>query len=163
MSHSASENYLVNEVMTATPQKLHLMLLDAAIREGERARIHWQAGEDEIAGKCALRAQKIIYGIIDGIDYKTNLELVGKVAGVYLFIYTSLTRAFIDNDKSKLDEALRVLAIERKTWRLMCEQLANSPDLQSPPQTGRAPLAPSYPSDGGLLPDLPASSFSFEA
>jgi flagellar biosynthetic protein FliS len=163
MSHNASENYLVNEVMTATPQKLHLMLLDAVNREGERARRHWQAGEDEKAGKCVLRAQKIVYGIIDGIDYKTKSELVGKVAGVYLFIYASLTRAFIDNDESKLDEALRVLAIERETWRQMCEKLAESPGMQTPPQAGHAPHAPDLQSNGGLLPDLPTASFSLEA
>ena len=132
MNHSASESYLVNEVMTATPQKLQLMLLDAAIREGERARKHWQARENE-AGRqmhlCAL--QKIVYGIIGGIDYKTKSELVGKVAGVYLFIYARLSPAHSSiMMQNKLAEALRVLAIERETWRQLCEKLAGSPRRQ---------------------------------
>jgi flagellar secretion chaperone FliS len=160
MSYNSSENYLVNEVMTAPPQKLHLMLLDAVNREGERARIHWQAGEDEEAGKSVLRAQKVVYGIIDGIDYKIKSEIVGKIAGVYLFIYATLTRAFIDNDKSKLDEALRVLAIERETWRQMCEQLADSPVSQAP-QPAHAPL--DLNTDNRMSSDPSAASFSWEA
>jgi flagellar protein FliS len=163
MNHSASDSYLVNEVMTATPQKLQLMLLDAAIREGERARQHWQAQENKLAGKYILRAQRIISGLLGGLDYSAKSELVSKVAGVYLFICHALTRAFVDNDENKLAEALRVLAIERETWRQLCEKLPVSPDSQTPPKINRAPLAPDLSSDGGSMPDMPATSFSLEA
>ena len=37
MPSPAHENYLVTEVMTATPQKLQLMLIEAAIRCAARA------------------------------------------------------------------------------------------------------------------------------
>ena len=163
MNHTASENYLVTEVMTATPPKLHLMLIDAAIRAGQRAQIHWQNKENEQAGKCVKNAQKIVHGILDGIDFKTNSELVAKVAGVYLFIHNSLARAFIDNDENKLAEALRVLAVERETWRQVCEIPAASTGEQSAPKTSRAPLAPDHFSNGGIRPDSPTASFSLEA
>ena len=82
---------------------------------------------------------------------------------MYLFIYASLTRSFIDNDENKLDEALRVLAIERETWRQMCEQLAESPCKPTPPHAAHAPLDCDLSSNGGMLPDPSAASFSWEA
>jgi flagellar protein FliS len=163
MKNNTADNYLFTEVTTATPQKLQLMLIDAAIREGRRAQRHQQDKENRQAGKCILRARKIVSGILAGMDYEANSELVGKVAGVYLFIYNTLTRAFIDKDENKLAEALRVLAVERETWRQLCEKLALSSGGQTTPQTSHAPLAPHFFSNEEIASAPPDSSFSREA
>jgi flagellar protein FliS len=161
MKNAAGDSYLFTEVMTAPPQKLHLLLLDAAIREGQRAKKHWQDKENEQAGKRIKRAMRIINGIIGGIDSQSKSELVAKLAGVYLFIYRNLTRAFIDADEKKLDEALRVLSVERETWRQVCEKLAALPPDQSPRSAGVSASL-----DSALdttISDSPAGSFSLEA
>jgi flagellar secretion chaperone FliS len=163
MNQRTSDSYLATEIMTSTPQKLQLMLLDAAIREGELARKHWQAQENKQAEKSLLRALQIMYSVLGGIDLEVKSELVGKVAGVYLFICQALTRAFVDNDANKLAEALRVLAVERETWRQLCEKLAQSPADQPPPKTGFTPDAHIPASLSGTSTDLPATSFSLEA
>ena len=163
MKNNTADNYLFTEVMTASPQKLHLMLLDAAIREGRLAQKHWQAQENKQAGKCMLKAQRIVNGILDGIDFEAKSALVGKVAGVYLFICQALTRAFIDNDANKLAEVLRVLAIERETWGQVCEKHATSRADQPPPKTGHTPVIHNPTSHSEIPPDLPATSFSLEA
>jgi flagellar protein FliS len=163
MNHRSSDSYLATEVMTSTPQKLQLMLLDAAIREGELARKHWQAQENKQAEKYLLRALRIMYGVLGGIDLEAKSDLVGKVAGVYLFICQALTRAFVDNDVNKLAEALRVLAVERETWRQVCEKIALSPADQPPPKTSITPVAHNLTSDSGTPPGLPATSLSLEA
>jgi flagellar protein FliS len=162
MPNTASDCYLITEVTTATPQKLQLMLIDAAIRAGRRAQKHWQDKESRQAGKCIMRARKIINGILAGMDYDAKSELVGKVAGVYLFVYNALTRAFIDNDENTLAEALRVLDVERETWRQVCEKLVLSPGGQTPPQSSHAPLAPHFFPNEENASDPPASSFSLE-
>jgi len=174
MSHTVSESYLTIEVMTATPQKLQLILLDAAIREVERARHHWHAQENKQAGKYILRAQRIMSGLLGGLDYELKSDLISKVAGVYLFIYHALTRAFVDKNENKLSEALRVLAVERETWRQVCENLAvstggqtdhNGLDSFSPGQNRDIPLPlpTSLFSNDANLPDHPVGSFSLEA
>jgi flagellar protein FliS len=162
MKNNTADNYLFTEVMTSTPQKLQLMLLDAAIREGEHAQKYWQAQENKQTEKCLLRALRIMYGVLGGIDLETKSELVGKVAGVYLFICQALTRAFIDTDANKLAEALRVLAVERETWRQLCEKLALSP-AEKPPRASSAPITPHLSPNGGTPPDLLTASFSLEA
>ncbi len=126
MNQNAANRYLTTEVMTATPQKLQLMLINAIIQAVERARKHWLNDEHEKAKKHLRRAREIVCELLNGFDYQAKSELIGKVAGVYLFIYRTFVRAEMDKDLSKLDEALRILEIERDTWRQLCEKLATS-------------------------------------
>jgi flagellar secretion chaperone FliS len=163
MNHSAANNYLTTEVMTATPQKLQLMLINAVIQAAERARKHWLNNEYEEARKHLGRAREIVGEFFNGFDYQAKSDLVDKVAGIYLFIYRALARAELDKDLNKLDEALRVLAIERDTWRQVCENLAQSPAGQPLSKTSHTPAVHIPTSHSGTPPDLPATSFSWEA
>ncbi len=75
-------------------------------------------------------------------------ELVGKVASVYIFVYRTIFQAQRQRDPAQLADALRVLEIERETWRKVCEQLGSKR-----PSTGFMPAPHS-----GV-----ASRFSLEA
>jgi flagellar secretion chaperone FliS len=162
MNTHSSDNYLVDQVMTAAPQKLQLMLIDAAIRQIHLAKNHWQDEDNKQAEKHILHAQRIVTGLVGGIDFETKSDLTGKVAGVYLFVCNALTRAFVDNDENKLAEALRVLGVERETWRQVCDKLATSSSGQTTTQTGHAPIAPIPHLDSGSVSDA-ISSLSLEA
>ena len=133
MSMTPQNNYLAAEVLTASPQKLQLMLLEAAVRSAERARTLWQEGHDVGAAKSLGHAQEIVGEILAGLDREADPELVGKVAGVYLFLFRTLGDASIHHDEQKLDEAIRVLRLEQETWRQLCEKLSNSPPSGGPP------------------------------
>ncbi len=160
---NAPQSYLVTEVMTAAPQKLQLMLIEAAIRAAQRARQHWQAQEDLQASECLIRAQEIVGEILSALNYEVKSELVKKVAGVYLFLNRTLLDASLTRDINKLDEALRVLSVERETWRQVCEKLAGSPDDQSLPENAALPPAPNHFISGTTNSDSPAASLSLEA
>jgi len=125
MTTSPQTSYLATEVTTASPQKLHLMLIDAAIRRAEQARAAWGAGEDARAAEALDRSQEIVGQMLAAIDREAAPELGRKIAGVYLFLFRSLLEAGLQRDEGKLDEALRVLRIERETWRQLCERLGN--------------------------------------
>ena len=116
------------------------------MRQSEKAGSPKNIGKlkNKQAGKCILKAQRIVSGILEGINLEAKSALVGKVAGVYLFICHALTREFIDNDANKLAEALRVLAIKRETWRQLCEKLALSSADQPPSKTNFIPAPFSY-------------------
>jgi flagellar protein FliS len=125
MQSSAREKYLTNEVMTATPQKLQLMLIEAAIRSARRARERWQADDDEQACEALIRAQEAVGEMLAGLNRDVDADLVKKVGSVYLFVFRNLMEANHERDEKKLDDALRVLEVERETWRQLCEQLGN--------------------------------------
>ena len=92
MTHSATEDYLATEVMTAAPQKLQLMLIEAAIRSAERARQNWRDGNNEAAMEALCHAQKVVSELLSGLNREVDPKLVGKVASVAVGPITCATR-----------------------------------------------------------------------
>jgi flagellar secretion chaperone FliS len=121
MQPSARDNYLKTAVATASPEKLHLMLIDAAIRHVERAQQSREAGRPEEGLAEITHAQEVVNYLIGSMDHQSGSELVKKVTGVYLFVFRRLVDAGLNSDGQLLADALRILQIERETWRLVCE------------------------------------------
>lgn len=120
---SARNDYLATEVLTASPQRLQLMLIDAAIRHATRAVDQWRHGQFEAGGESVLRSQEVVSQLICGIDSAQRTELTKRVGGVYLFVFRALVAAHSGHSEAKLKEALSILEIERDTWREVCAQL----------------------------------------
>ena len=102
MQSPAPESYLVTEAMTAAPQKLHLMLVDGAVRYSQRALAQWNQGRNEDAGESLARAQEIVTEMICGLDADAQPELVGKLRSVYLFIFRSLSQAALEHSEERV-------------------------------------------------------------
>jgi flagellar protein FliS len=126
MAPAPRDTYFENEVLTATPQKLHLMLIEAAIRLGNQTLEHWRDGREAQAIDSILRCQRILAEMLAGLRPAQMPELVGKVASVYIFVYRTIFQAQRQRDPAQLADALRVLEIERETWRKVCEQLGGT-------------------------------------
>src|SRR5581483_10756826 len=92
MNPLAREEYLAQEVFTAPPQRLQLMLIEAAIRFGERARKYWELVQNEQAFAAILRCENIMAELLRGLTPGHETELAQRLASVYVFIY----RSFID-------------------------------------------------------------------
>lgn len=129
MQTSARETYLTNEVMTATPQRLQLMLIEGAIRFARQAEAHWSAQQDSHADEALTRAEQIVSELLCGLNPDGDAELVRRVASIYLFVFRTLTTAHLQRDEVKLNDAIRVLEVERETWRQVCDRLGSvNPD-----------------------------------
>lgn len=150
MEASAQESYLVTEVLTAAPQKLQLMLIDAAIRWAEKARRLWREQRDDQAGEALIRAQEIVGQMLASLNPEPAPALVRKVAAVYLFIFRSFMEANLRRDEGKLDDALRILRTERETWRQVCEKLGTQrQEACSAAVPGGQTTGPRNPPDSG--------------
>lgn len=155
MTHSARENYLATEVLTAPPQKLHLMLLEGAMRSIERVRQHWRAHQTEQATEAIIRAEDILGELLAGLNRELQSDLVKKTAAIYLFVLRTLMEASFRKDQSKLDEALRVLEIQRNTWRHVCQRLGSTA-ATGKPGVDSASFRPAPPAPPPRLAPLPA-------
>ncbi len=127
-----NHNYLANEVLTAPPQKLRLMLIEAAIRYITRARAAWANGQSEEGGELILRAQDVVGELLGALKPDAQSELVRNVAALYVFVFRALVDAHVRRDAARLEDALRVLNVEAETWRMVCRQLAESQAEASP-------------------------------
>ncbi len=147
MSHqSAQQKYLQAEVHTATPQKLQLMLVEAAIKNIHRTKLAWQKQRYDDGVETLSRAQDIIAEILCSLDVKSNEQIAKSLGSIYLFIFRSLAEGGMKHDEKKLDDALRVLNAERETWRLVCEKFGSSTDqsLGGTPASGHSNQSVDY-------------------
>ena len=132
MSTNTGETYLETAVRSAPPQKLHLMLVDGAIRFCRQAQQQRQVGNEEAAADALVRAQEIVTEMISVVDPGPSPEVAGKVAALYLYIFRLLVAAHAPRDAAKIEEAVALLEIERDTWSRLCARLGGQNSISPP-------------------------------
>jgi len=126
MGNEPINPYLRDAVLTATPEQLQLMLYDGAIRFSLQAKDAINDKDYETSFEKLTRAQQIILEMRNGLNYDVNRELCERMASLYLFLHNKLVDACVNRDAQAIDDALRVLRIERETWQMLCDKLASA-------------------------------------
>ncbi|MGB9688768.1 flagellar export chaperone FliS [Thermogutta sp.] len=130
MSASIGDSYREADILTAPPQRLHLMLIEGAIRFIERARHLWRENQFDAGFESLIRAQEIVAEILSGIKTDSGLPIARRVAALYTFVYRCLVEAGLKREEKPLEDALQVLAIQRETWQELCHRLAATSKTQ---------------------------------
>jgi flagellar protein FliS len=148
----ASDTYFESQIFTATPQRLRLMLIDGALQYARKATMHWEQGRNYEAGEAIIGCQRIVTELLRGLRADVAPDLVANVAALYNFVFRSLIEAGLKRDPNKLGDAVRVLEIDRETWRQVCEGLGASLQASEPMSSRRAPhfAAQSEATSGGF-------------
>ena len=120
------QNYTQADVFSATPQKLQLLLVEAAMKNILKTKKHWEEGNIAEGFETITLAQDIVAEILCSLDVENNPEIAKKLASIYVFIFRRLTEAGMAQDQEKLNDAYRVLCSERETWRQVCEKFGSS-------------------------------------
>ena len=123
--------YLESKVPTAPPQRLHLMLIEGAIRFGRRAEESLRRGDRVAAATPLLRTIDIV-GELLAVVRANKSDLNKKIADQYWFLLRRVSEAKINADADALAEALRLLDFERQTWQMLCDKLASDPTSATP-------------------------------
>jgi flagellar secretion chaperone FliS len=125
MMHYQNSHYLESKVLTAPPQRLHLMLIEGAIRFGRQAAEALERGDEAAAAGPLLRVIDIVGEMLAGVREQKS-ELNQRLVEVYWFVFRRATEAKINTDRAALEESLRLLEFERQTWQLVCEKFAGT-------------------------------------
>ena len=126
MADNQSNTYLRDAVLTATPEQLQLMLYDGAIRFSMQARDALERKDYETSYERLTRAQHIILEMLNGLDHDVNPDLCERVASIYNFLYRKLVDASVERKVEHIDDALKVLRIERETWQMLVDKLGRA-------------------------------------
>ncbi len=120
---TVSNEYLRNAVLTASPEQLHLMLYDGAIRFARLGidGIRHKKWEDAFNGFS--RAQKILLEMLNALNYDVDEDLCKRMASLYSFIYRKLVEASVHRNPDVGEEALKLLEYQRETWVMLMEKL----------------------------------------
>jgi flagellar protein FliS len=126
---SQNSSYLESKVLTAPPQRLHLMLIEGALRFGRQAEEALRRGDETAAAAPLLRVIDLVGEMLAGVrGQKSNLNKT--LADLYWFLFRRATEAKINSDSAALAELLRLLEYERQTWQLACEKFAADSTFQ---------------------------------
>jgi flagellar protein FliS len=138
MSTPARDAYLTTQVMTATPQKLQLLLIDAALRSAQLGQRHWAEGNDDAACDSLAHAIEVVAEMMASVGSAQG-EISRRLSSIYIYLFRCLTDAQLLHNEQRLADAIRVLMIERETWSLVCEKFGAT--QATPASTAATPTA----------------------
>lgn len=124
MSTDNSNEYLRNQVLTASPEQLHMMLYDGAIRYARQGGEAIERGDIEASYNLLTRAQRIVLEMLSGLRPDVNPQLSAKMASLYNFVYRKLVEASVNRDQGALADALKILEYQRETWAMLMKKIA---------------------------------------
>ena len=142
MANNSDNAYLRDAVMTASPEQLQLMLYDGCIRFCLQGRDAIERKEYEASYDKLTRAQHIVLEMQNGLNYDVNRELCERVASIYSFLYRKLVDACVKRSMQEIDDALRVLRVERETWQILVDKAGKAREL-----AGEEPEVPAEAGD----------------
>ena len=123
MTATAPNPYLRDAVLSASPEQLQLMLYDGAIRFALQGRDALLKKDYETGYLRLTRAQNIVIEMLNGLNYEVNAELCQRMASIYNFIYRKLVDACVHRNTVEVDDAVRVLRMERETWQMLVDKV----------------------------------------
>ena len=111
---NAYQQYQYNSIMSASPERLVLMLFEGAIKFVKLARK--AILEKDIAGanNNLTRAQDIIAELNQSLDM--SYDISQNLAGIYDFLYRRLVDANVKKDAELLDVVESMLKELKDTW-----------------------------------------------
>lgn len=109
-----AETYRTQQVMTATPAELTLMLYNGAIKFTSESIKYLQVKNYEQMNTSCLKAQKIITEFM--VTLKMDYDFSQDWLAIYDYIRNCLIEGNLKNDTTKLEEAKNLITELRNTW-----------------------------------------------
>ncbi len=112
---SAAQTYQNNQVTTATPAELTLMLYNGAIKFIKQTRTSINNGDLEKANEFSKRVQDILQELI--LTLNKEYPLAEQMMMIYEFMLSRLVESNIRKDTVILDEVEEFFIQFRDTWK----------------------------------------------
>jgi len=160
MSLPSRDQYLESKVLTASQPKLHVMLLDGALRFGKQAQDQMAAGSafSEVTEPLS-RMFDIVEELLQGLASGEG-EVSAQLADQYAFIYRELATCMIKEESGRLDSCLDLLAYQRETWKMASDRVEQESTPEAAPAAGKRPAMLPHMTTAA---QVPTAGFSFEA
>ena len=162
MAYDITNPYFRNEVLSAPPEKLRLLLLEGCVHFLEQGREGVVEKDWEKAYEGNGQAKDILFELVATMNRSAAPELCERVAALYMFIIKEITLAGFEKDVDRLDECLRLMRYEVETWKMLMDKLKG--DAGAKATTARAtPAAYGPPRPGGTAQGSSGGSLSLSA
>lgn len=129
-----TQQYQQNQILSASPEQILVMLYDGAIRFTRQAMIGIDDGRSSVKVEGISRAMAIITEFANTLDHEVGGEIAANLDGLYCFMIRELTQANLNDDIEKLKVVEGMLVDLRQTWVEAIEIARNEASAQ-PSQT----------------------------
>lgn len=136
--------YLRTQVLTASPEKLRLLLLEGVLRFLRQGRDGLERKDYAASYEGFSQARNIVVELMTSIREEQAPELCARVRSLYTFIFRIIAEASLEKDPAKADKAIELMEYERATWELAMKRIAS--------ESSDGSLTPSGPIDAAGAP-----------
>jgi len=136
VTNQATQHYRNQELMSASPARLVVMLYDRAIHSLNDAIKAIEAGDIERRWKSTRNANEIITHLAMTLDFEQGGQIARNLNDLYRFMLQRLINVDVRNDPQPARDVIKLIEPLRGSW----DQLAKGVDA--------GPAAPNAPAHG---------------
>lgn len=122
--YAAAQEYLESQVLSASPHRLHLLVVDGALKFARMSLVAMEREDWEALDLTLSRSRECVAELIAGVKTDTGLTWAEELKGVLANIYRNLALADPERNPQRIEDAIRILEIHRQTWIELGERLA---------------------------------------
>ncbi|MBA2882666.1 flagellar protein FliS [Desulfosalsimonas propionicica] len=125
------QNYFANQIQTASPEQVLVMLYDGAIRFLRQARQALENGDRVGKLKKISRTVAILTELSNSLDFEKGGEIAENLDGLYAYMVRELTRPNAEDEFKAMEVSENILLELRGAWAEAIEK-NRSKEEQSP-------------------------------
>ena len=157
-----AQQYQQNQILSASPEQILVMLYDGAIRFTRQAMLGIENNDRVQKLEGISRAMAIITEFANTLDHSIGGEISANLDALYAFMNNELSKANLKDDIEKLKVVENLLVDLRGTWveaiEIAAKESVAQPEAAAVPTPApRAFVAPPAASPYGAQPQLPAN------
>lgn len=115
------KQYQKTQVVTASREKILLMLYEGAIRFTKQARVAMNDKKIAEKGKAISKATAILSELMATLDFKIGGQLAQDLENLYIFMIDKLIEANVHNKVECLDDVEKLLNTLYTAWKDVIE------------------------------------------
>lgn len=107
--------YQQQSILTATPERLVVMLYDGALRFLFQAAVAMRDGNRSLSDEKLRRGEAIVDHLLETLDMSAG-EIASNLEGIYVFCKRLLAEARVERAADKIDKVRELLGELRESW-----------------------------------------------
>lgn len=115
------KQYQKTQVITASKEKILLMLYEGAVRFTKQAIVAMDAKKVAEKGKCISKATAILSELMATLDFKIGGQLAVDLENLYVFMIDKMIEGNINNDIQCLKHVEKILMTLHMAWKDVIE------------------------------------------
>lgn len=125
----STDEFTRANVMTASPYRLHLIVVDGAIQHSRATVRALESRDYDQSHHSSTRAREFLAELMSGLRVEPAPELVSLVKDYFLHVQKNLVFADLLQDLEAAKKALQLLEGYRETWVTMKSMLPQNSEL----------------------------------